>query len=317
MCPALRWDALERVHDVRTADGVRLAVTEVGGDGPGVVLVHGFAQNRHAFSLGGLPHGFVRAGARVFLAELRGHGLSERPTRPWDLFTHLDFDLPAIVGFVAERTGGLVHYQGHSMGGMLGYAALDRGLPLASLVTYCAPVILGATRTAVRAAALLAPAASWGRTVPMHHFLRFVSRPLTKERAPLGMRTGLSAVQRFTSLVNPSGGERDHLRGALAAADPESPRVIRQLARMAVHRRPELVGVDLVACVRRAPIPIALVVGTRDVFAPPESVRPLLGRGQAGPRRLVQIPDGGHVDVPLGHHAGRLAAELWAFVVRA
>jgi pimeloyl-ACP methyl ester carboxylesterase len=302
-----------REHTVQTRDGVRLALHEVGGDGPGVLLVHGFAQNRHTFALGALPDAFVRCGARVFYGELRGHGRSQRPERPWDLADHLDEDLPALIRAVAERTGGPVHLGGHSMGGMLGYALLTRDVLLASLVTYCAPAILGATRTAVRAAALLAPVAARGRRVPMHHFLRLVSRPLTKDRAPPGLR----GLQRFTSLVTPSAGERAALRGALASADPESPRVARQLARMAVRRRPELLGLDLVDCVRRSPLPVALVVGTHDVFAPPKSVRPLLGPGQAGPRRLVQIPGGSHVDVPLGHHAARLAEELWAFVVRA
>ena len=301
----------ERVRHVRAADGARLAITELGaGVGPAVVLVHGFAQNRFSFTLGELPDGFVTAGARVFVAELRGHGRSERPAAPWDLHAHLDVDLPAILTAVADWTGGPVHYQGHSLGGMLGYALLTKALPVRSLTTYCAPLVLGATRHAVRAAALLAPMAARGKRVPMQHFLRAVSGPLTKP----GARFALRAAQRFTSLVNPDLGVPERLRETLARADPESPAVIRALAKMAVHRRPELCGIDLATAVAEASIPICVVVGTRDVFAPPASVAPILGRRQAGPRKLIQIPEGGHVDVPLGHHARHLAEDVWRFI---
>lgn len=302
---------MERVSHVPATDGVRLALTELGqGSGPGILLVHGFAQNRRTFTFGRLPDGLLAGGARVFTGELRGHGGSERPAAPWDLADHFEKDLPALLAEVADRTGGPVHYQGHSMGGMLGYLLLGRH-PLASLTTYCAPMVLGATRPAVRAAAVFAgPLAGAMRRVPMDRFLRGVSGALTKDRARLPLR----AVQRFTNLVNPSLGEPADMRAILAGADPESPAVAKTLAAMAVRRRPVLLGIDIVESLHAAELPVCVVVGTRDVFAPPESVAPIRRKWQAGPRRLIVIPDGSHVDVPVGRHAYRLGQDVWRFV---
>jgi pimeloyl-ACP methyl ester carboxylesterase len=163
----------------------------------------------------------------------------------------------------------------------------------------------------VRAAAFLfGPIAGATARVPMDHFLRAGAWPLTR---PYPV-PGLAFAQRFTSLVNPELGPPAELRAILAAADPESPDVARALAAMAVHRRPELCGVNLEQALHAATVPVCVVVGTKDVFAPEESVAAIRRVGQAGPRRLIVIPDGSHVDVPVGHHAYRLGQDVWRFL---
>ena len=72
----------QRVRFAHTRDGERLAITELGaGTGPVFVLVHGFAQNRRSFTAGPLPAELLARGARVFAAELRGHGRNREGLR--------------------------------------------------------------------------------------------------------------------------------------------------------------------------------------------------------------------------------------------
>ncbi len=94
----------EQVRFEHTEDGQRLAITEVDrgagrvADGPAwpVLLVHGFAQNRLAFTRGPLPGVLLDLGLRVFVGELRGHGRSRGALaggtfkrHDWGLNTHL------------------------------------------------------------------------------------------------------------------------------------------------------------------------------------------------------------------------------------
>ena len=94
-------------------DGVGLAV-EVAGDGPGLLLVHGFGGAKEDFA----DH--VPTLARdhtVVIFDHRGHGASDKPTDP------AAYSLDRLVAdtlAVADATG-LDHFRllGHSMGGMV------------------------------------------------------------------------------------------------------------------------------------------------------------------------------------------------------
>lgn len=292
-----------RERRLRTADGVELARLELGAPASdAVLLVHGFSQNRQAFLRGEIPDRLVKAGFQVVLAELRGHGASERPVS-WGLAEHLHFDLPALLGSIeADR----VHYVGHSMGGMLGYAALGHGLPIASMTGLAAPLALGTGAPLVRLAALgvgLAMLAPWRRSVRVDLLLKALSGPLADREASVPLR----AVQRLFGLANPRRIDGARIQSVLAASDSESVQVFRELLRMGRSERSVLAGVDLVAAVRAAPVPVAAVMGARDVLAPPASVRALEAPGQSGPRRLVVLPAGAHVDLSLG---GEVAAAI-------
>ena len=97
-----------------------------------VLLVHGLGANRFNLDAPGrysLARYLARSGADCFVAELRGAGESTRPNAKtnfgwdWNFDDYALRDLPAIVSTVLNRTGApRLHWIGHSMGGMLGYA---------------------------------------------------------------------------------------------------------------------------------------------------------------------------------------------------
>jgi pimeloyl-ACP methyl ester carboxylesterase len=318
-------DALrEDVQFATASDGQRLALTEIrhregkpSDGGVAFLLLHGFAQNRKGFTLGPMPATLLERGARVFLGELRGHGDSRVDgAHSWDLRTHLERDCPALLAAVQDRAGvERVHLVGHSMGGLLGCALLAREAPVASLTAAATPLLLGAARPLIRVASFLvgpfATVAPRVRRVPMHHFLGALAKPLSTPDA----RGALWLLQRLTRLANPAAAAPAALEAILASAEPESPAVMEELARNAVLLRPRFAGVDLVRAVQRSPLPVAAVVGSRDIFAPRAAVAPLEADGQAGPRRIVEIPGGTHVDAIMGHHVPATMAGLWDFLV--
>jgi len=315
----------EDVHLIQAKDGQRLALTEVRDQGSGVntagpafLLLHGFAQNRRGFMLGPMPEALLDRGARVFVGELRGHGDSVvDDAHSWSMQTHLELDCPALIDGVRERAGvERLHLVGHSMGGLLGCALLAGEPPLASLTAMATPLLLGAARPLIRLASFLigpfATVAPKPRRVPMHHFLGALSGPLSAAEA----RGPLKLLQRVTRLANPEAALPQALREVLASADPESPKVMEELARNAVLLKPKLAGVDLVAAVKATPIPLAAVVGTADIFAPRAAVAPLEGDDHAGPRRILELEGGTHVDSIMGHHVPETIGALWDFLMQ-
>jgi pimeloyl-ACP methyl ester carboxylesterase len=318
-------DLVEEVHRVRAVDGQVLALTEVrpaaqsaASTDLAFLLLHGFAQNRLGYTLGPMPRVLLDRGARVFLGELRGHGESRvEHGQSWTMACHLELDCPALLEGVLERAGvERVHLVGHSMGGLLGCALLAGDAPLASLTAMATPLLLGAGRPLVRIASFvvgpLATIAPKPRRVPMQHFLGALSKPLSVPDAGGSLRL----LQRLTRLANPAAASPESLRAILASADAESPAVMEELARNAVLMRPMLAGVDLVAAIKQASIPLAAVVGTRDIFAPRAAVAPLEGDDHAGPRRIVEVEGGTHVDAIMGHHVPDTIDQLWDFLMQ-
>jgi alpha-beta hydrolase superfamily lysophospholipase len=128
--------------DVTARDGWRLALHRVTCPGAGapVLLVHGLAANRHAFHLPGrsLAHWLASRGFDCYVAELRGHGESERRHLAWQLDDYLNADVPALVEAVLERSGhDRLSWIGHSMGGiaLLAYGILHPEAPFARAAT--------------------------------------------------------------------------------------------------------------------------------------------------------------------------------------
>ncbi|MCC5581795.1 alpha/beta hydrolase [Microtetraspora sp. AC03309] len=107
-------------HRAVHAGGTRFHVVEAG-DGPLVLLLHGFPQFwwtwRH--QLVSLP----AAGYRAVAADLRGYGASDKPPRGYDLPT-LAMDAAGLIRALGE-TGAIV--VGHDWGGLLAWTmgALD------------------------------------------------------------------------------------------------------------------------------------------------------------------------------------------------
>jgi pimeloyl-ACP methyl ester carboxylesterase len=173
--PGIDEIALAELHDseeieVTTDDGWTLVITRYRPrpqafaqplrDVP-LLLVHGYTQNRRAWSAGEFVKDMLFFGADLFLLELRGHGksspeLTRRRAHEagvaapadadyrWDLDSHLLFDLPAAVASVKRASGrDKIFYCGHSLGGILGYAYATLFDDLLGLITIGSPSDFG------------------------------------------------------------------------------------------------------------------------------------------------------------------------------
>lgn len=96
-------------------DGTELSYA-VQGDGPLVILLHGFAVSSELnWELTGTPSAFAASGYRVCCLDARGHGRSEKPRDP-DTYANgaLVRDVQALIDHLGDQACALV---GYSMGG--------------------------------------------------------------------------------------------------------------------------------------------------------------------------------------------------------
>ncbi len=164
----VEFGSLYRLEEipVLTEDGWHLVITRYAPEpqpfpqpmlGQPLLLVHGYTQNRRAWSSGEFVKNMLYFGADLYLIELRGHGkssvaaqrrIARRNKLPlpadidfgWDLDSYLLYDLPAAVDAVKRRSGrDQIFYCGHSLGGTLGYAYATLFDDLLGLVTIGAP----------------------------------------------------------------------------------------------------------------------------------------------------------------------------------
>jgi predicted alpha/beta hydrolase len=140
----LRGDLSEDVYRLKPGNSpdfsVELALTRLGlasaeltggvvARGVPVVLIPGsFSNRRFWYSPKGIGLGafLARAGFDVWIAEMRGHGLSPRNLdyRRNRVSDYVRYDLPAISAFVHEQNPQPAHWLGHSLGGIILVGAL-------------------------------------------------------------------------------------------------------------------------------------------------------------------------------------------------
>ncbi len=127
-----------------SANGIRLHVAECG-DGPLVVLLHGFPEYWYAWR-----HqlvGLAERGFRAVAVDLRGYGDSDKPPRGYDLWT-LAGDVAGLVPALGEPRAALV---GHGWGGVVGWTvAALHPRRVSALVAVGAPHPLAIRRAVVR-----------------------------------------------------------------------------------------------------------------------------------------------------------------------
>ena len=126
-------------------DGVRLCYVEEPGDGPPVLLIHGWCCD-HTYFAPQREH-FARRGHRVVAVDLRGHGASDRPVQDYPISAFTDD-----VAWLARRLGiGSALVIGHSMGGIVAYDIAGRfpGLVSAVVMIDAAVVRPAASRGAI------------------------------------------------------------------------------------------------------------------------------------------------------------------------
>lgn len=112
---------LEDLETIRTSDGVRLALARHGpADGPPVLLLHGFPEDRSAFrrQIGML----VEEGLHVVVPDLRGYGDSDAPD---SVAAYAVPRLAEDVREIALHVGGgrALALVGHDWGGVIAFAA--------------------------------------------------------------------------------------------------------------------------------------------------------------------------------------------------
>lgn len=123
-----------------------------------VILGHGFNSNRYNFDCPDGPSLAVylsKKGFDVWVPELRGAGLSEKPTfvkyftskkrYDWGIKDYLEYDIPTFLSFIKEKTGSSsLSWIGHSMGGLLiqAYLALHPTASINAAVTIAAPSLV-------------------------------------------------------------------------------------------------------------------------------------------------------------------------------
>jgi pimeloyl-ACP methyl ester carboxylesterase len=122
-------------HERVKSDGVVLHVA-VAGDGPPVVLLHGFPENWRSWHRQFDP--LVRAGFSVWAPDLRGYNLSDKPAaREAYHLRHLVADAAAIVRATRYPRA---HIGGHDWGGVVAWIFADRYPDLVhKLVIFNAP----------------------------------------------------------------------------------------------------------------------------------------------------------------------------------
>lgn len=165
----------------RSQDGWRGELRHYRAEGPPVVLVHGMGVDHHNFDLRedlGLAQALQRAGWDVWIPALRGDPATIPPEgtdrSAVDFDAMVTQDVPAFLQRVRERTGReQVAWVGHSLGGILLYAALAAGEETISAgVAVASPASLQQPTGSTRRARLLAPLAGRRGLLPARSLAR-------------------------------------------------------------------------------------------------------------------------------------------------
>lgn len=225
-----RNDLIEDVYRLKPGNSpdftVELAVTRLGrGATPNVrgvpiILLHGsFSNRRFWYSPKGIGLGayLARAGFDVWIAEMRGHGLSARnhAYRHNRVADYVRYDLPAIAAFVSEQSEQVPHWIGHSLGGTSLAAALagrylDR--------TQAASVALFGSQISRSYWPLRVPPLTWGARLLLKRF-EHLSGPRFKrgpEDEPIGV---ILEFMRWHSLFGSFGDKDDNWWAGLKHVD--------------------------------------------------------------------------------------------------
>lgn len=185
----------DEIHFVPTPDGWNIAVWRIRPKGSPakpipVLLQHGLGANQRNFDCDdstSVAHYLARHGYDCFLPALRGNGQSrmadpKNPNRHQIFFEDfVEQDLPAAMNRIRELTGAdEVHYVGHSMGAMIGYALAesDNAKRLRSFTAIAGPCFFGAMGR-FRAALPFVPVLRFLKSMPAR-FIMTAQAPIVR-----------------------------------------------------------------------------------------------------------------------------------------
>jgi len=298
------------VEFARTTDGWDIALHHYAGarsDFPPVILCPGYACNRHFLDFDdrySLARFLTRRGFDSWVLELRGHGLSEPAdggrSRAWTFDDLVEFDVPTAVAYVrAQCSGRRPVWVGHSMGGMLMYAALSQdaavGESIAGLVTLAAPVAFPPVASQMmRSLGQLFLALPFPRQVPQRSIL--VALWWVISWSPGATVVGM----------NPANVDHHVFSDALRRAIHDVPQtMLRQLAEWSLSGefRSSDGAVDYRANLPHITAPALIIAGSMDRLASPQMVRFAYDRISSTCKRYREFADYGHVDLLFGRRA--------------
>ena len=250
------------------------------GEGPVVVLLHGFPEFWYGWRHQ-LP-ALAAAGYRAVAPDLRGYGLSDKPT---SLRAYAGQELTGDVAAVIRACGvDSATVVGHDWGGAIAWLT---AMSHADVVDRL--VILNAPHPAVFAAALRSPGQALRSS-----YMGFFNVPIVPE---LALRAGRFALLRWAltaATVNPTSfTEEDLDRYVEAWSEPGALTTMlalyramgRTMARQLPTRRVPTRG-------RRIDAPTMVIWGTRDPVLPPSLADP--GRDRVPDLRLHLVETSGH-----------------------
>jgi pimeloyl-ACP methyl ester carboxylesterase len=291
---------------------VRKRSASLGGAGTqaSVLLLHGYGQNRYVWHLPSrsFSNYLARAGFDVYNLDLRGHGRSRHlgARRPSHVTDFVMEDVPAAVEEIRRLSGPRpVYLIGHSLGGLIGYAAATLlGDEVGGVVTLGSPYLFAK--------------GSWTLTL-LGLLMLTVDRRLPLGDRSLGLK-GFGEVMRLARVFIESPifplPIRGFVPGSMEAAvlsqhmslamDTGSVTVLRNMfldaaaSRQSGHRLGSLYG--FAERFEALDLPLLIIAGTHDDLAPPASVKPAFQRSRSSDKTYREFPRG-HLDIVVGREA--------------
>ena len=282
-----------------------------------VVVCHGIMSNRHNWDLLGersFPEYISRQGYDTWLIELRGSGESDKPgwfgERKAD-YTFDDYvlrDVPAFLRYVTDVTGApQVHWVGHSMGGMIIYAYLQRGDQelMRSVIAVGSPPLIGDGNELVNLSLPLVPVAE-------RIYDELPSGLFTKATGALAFPALLPQMHLFWNYDNMN--VEVARMAATHAVDNIPTSVLEQLTKGSEkgHLKSADGSYDYTLGLHKILVPFFLVAGASDQLAPPGILMGAYDRIGSARKRIEVLSeangyehDYGHVDLVLGESAPR------------
>ena len=284
-----------------------------------VLLCHGLGANRHNLDLtdgSSLARAIQSAGFDTFVVELRSGRRSSWRGHAWTFDDLWRFDVDVAIRRILELTGApQVHWVGYSMGGMLGYAYLQEGSQpdtVASFVAIGAPATFAHGRR-FRLLLWLSWLVEWMPGIAVERVARAFA-----VLAPVLPSWAMSVM------YHPDNADPALRRVTMGNLIADIPRPLVRQLRAWVGRGGRFGApdgaIDYLAGLSRVTTPSLLVAGSRDMLAPPESVKAAYEASGAECKRfrVMARVDGeghhyGHADLCTGRHA---PTELFPLVTR-